>query len=101
MAHLKNYLEEHVLEKIPVILKDTNVCLCEQCVLDIAAMTLNQMPAKYFVSEKGELFSRLNSLEQQYEIDIDAAIINAAAHVKKNPKHEMTGKKKNENIIID
>jgi len=101
MAHLTNYLEHHVIEKIPEVLKGTNVCLCEQCILDIAAITLNQLPSQYFVSEKGELFSQLNSLQQQYEIDIDSTIIRAAAQVKKNPKHEMTGKKKNENIIIE
>ncbi len=101
MGHLTNYLEYHVVEKIPEVLKGTNVCLCEQCVLDIAAKTLNQLPSQYFVSEKGELFSKINSLKQQYEIDIDSAILNAAAQVKRNPRHEMTGKKKNENIILD
>ena len=101
MPHLSNYLEGHVIEKIPQILKGTNVCLCEHCILDIAAITLNHLPAQYYVSEKGELFSKLNSLIQQYEIDIDSAILNAAAQVKKKPRHEMTGKKKNENIIIE
>jgi len=101
MATLKNYLEQHVMEKIPQILSGTNVCQCDQCKMDIAALALNHLPPKYFVTEQGELFSKINSLQHQFEIDVETAILNAAAQVKQNPKHAMKGKQKNKNIIIE
>ncbi len=101
MAKLKNYAEQHVLEIMKTVLADTNVCLCDECVNDIAANALNSIPPKYFVSEKGELFSKTSSLQQQYEIDIVAAITAAAAQVKKNPRHKISGPMKNPQIKLN
>jgi competence protein ComFB len=101
MTQLKNYAELHVLEIMNNVLSDTNVCLCELCTADIAAIALNNIPPKYFVTEKGELFSKTNSLQPQYEIDIVAAITAAAAQVKKNPRHKITGPRKNPQIKLN
>jgi competence protein ComFB len=53
-------------------------------------MALNDLPTKYVVSEKGELYTKLNELEQQFEIDVETAIIKAAVIVSRNPKHSVT-----------
>jgi competence protein ComFB len=88
MPHLKNYMEEVVFNLMPDILKDINMCTCEKCVLDISAIALNDLPPKYIVSEKGELYSRIDALTQQFEVDIISAVIKAAVLVKRNPRHD-------------
>ncbi len=87
MAVLKNYMEEVVFSQLQEVLEDINACTCEKCTLDIAAIALNDLPPKYFVTEKGELYSKVNSLRQQFEVDILAAIIKAAVIVKRKPRH--------------
>jgi len=88
MAQIKNYMEEIVFSMIKDVLKDINVCTCDKCILDIAAIALNDLPSRYIVSEKGELYSRINSLMQQFEVDVVLAITKAAVLVKRSPRHE-------------
>ncbi|MDD4504572.1 MAG: late competence development ComFB family protein [Clostridiaceae bacterium] len=87
MYKLKNYMEEVVSKKTDEILKLMHICKCDKCKLDIMALTLNGLPAKYVVSEQGQLYAKLSELEQQFDIDIETAIIKAAVFVSKNPKH--------------
>ncbi|TYQ13349.1 UNVERIFIED_CONTAM: competence protein ComFB [Acetivibrio alkalicellulosi] len=87
MPQIKNYMEEVVFLVIKEILTDINVCTCDKCVLDIAAIALNDLQPKYIVTEKGELYSRINALKQQFEVDIISAITKAAVLVKRHPRH--------------
>jgi len=88
MAHIKNYMEEIVFSLIKDVLEDVKVCNCEKCILDIAAIALNELPSKYIVSEKGELYFKVDLLRQQFEVDVISAITKAAVLVKRNPRHE-------------
>ena len=88
MAQIKNYMEEIVFSLIKEVLEDINVCTCDKCILDIAAIALNDLPSRYIVSEKGELYSKINSLKQQFEVDVISAITKAAVLVKRSPRHE-------------
>jgi competence protein ComFB len=88
MPQIKNYMEEMVFNQMKDVLDDINVCTCEKCLLDIAAIALNDLPPKYIVSEKGELYSKISSLKQQFEVDIISAITKAAVLVKRKPRHE-------------
>ncbi len=88
MAQIKNYMEEIVFNLMNEVLNDINVCTCDKCILDIAAIALNDLPPHYIVTEKGELYSKINALKQQFEVDVIAAITKAAVLVKRNPRHE-------------
>ena len=88
MYMLKNYMEDIVISTTESILKLLNICKCEKCRLDIIALALNDLPPKYIVTEKGELYTKLNELENQFGVDVQAAIIKAALLVGKNPKHD-------------
>ncbi len=88
MAQIKNCMEEIVFTQMKDILTDINMCTCEKCLLDIAAIALNDLPPKYVVTEKGELYSKINTLRQQFEVDVVAAITKAAVLVKRKPRHE-------------
>ncbi|NLD50423.1 MAG: late competence development ComFB family protein [Clostridiaceae bacterium] len=85
---IKNYMEEIVFSSIKKILKNINVCSCDKCIMDIAAIALNNLPPKYIVTQKGELYSRINALKQQFEVDVVTAVTKAAELVKRNPRHE-------------
>lgn len=85
---IKNYMEEVVNILLPEVLKDLNVCKCPKCTMDIAAMALNELPPKYIVTQKGELYSKINTLRQQFEVDVISAITRAAVLVKRSPRHD-------------
>lgn len=89
MPHIKNYMEEIVFKQIKDVLKDIEICTCEKCTMDIAALALNNLPPKYVVTEKGELYSKIDTLKQQFEVDVIAAITKAAVTVKRNPRHNI------------
>lgn len=89
MITIKNYMEEVVLNSIEGILDDINMCKCQMCVMDIAALALNDLPSKYIATEKGELYSKVNSLRSQFEVDVIAAITKAAVLVKRSPRHKL------------
>ncbi|MEZ0536228.1 late competence development ComFB family protein [Caldicellulosiruptoraceae bacterium PP1] len=87
MYNVKNYMEDAVISLLDKVLKDIDVCKCEKCKNDILALSLNRLPPKYVVTEEGELYTRIESLKEQFEIDIIASIAAAAFIVKQNPKH--------------
>lgn len=89
MPQIKNYMEEIVFEQMKDVLADINMCTCEKCLLDIAAIALNDLPPKYVVTEKGILYSKINALSQQFEVDVISAITKATVIVKRNPRHEV------------
>lgn len=91
-----NMMEKIVDQKIAEVLPTTKCCTCEKCLDDIRAMALNKLPAKYVSSDKGELFSRLNSvMEKQNSVDIHVAVLSAIEFVETHPHHdkEDNGKK--------
>jgi competence protein ComFB len=88
MITLKNYMEEVVFNLMDSVLDDINVCKCEMCIKDIAALALNDLPPKYIASEKGELYSKTNNLRSQFEVDVISAITKAAVLVKRSPRHK-------------
>ncbi len=81
-------MEEIVFNQMKEVLTDINVCTCEKCLLDIAAIALNILPPKYVVTEKGELYTKVVSLGQQFEVDVIGAITKAAVIVKRSPRHD-------------
>ncbi len=84
---LRNFMENVVLDVIDEIMKSMEVCNCHKCRLDIAAIALNNLPTKYIVTNKGELYSKVNIFKLQTDVDIRSAIIKAALIVSKNPMH--------------
>ena len=85
-------MEELVLQQIDaVMVANHDVCDCQQCRHDIAAMTLTILPARYVVSTKGETYTRIKALEQQFTVNIITALTESIEIVKKYPHHEKSG----------
>ncbi len=86
---LINLMEEEVMRIIDKILKDRNdICTCDRCKMDIAAITLNNIKPKYVVTERGKLFARVDMLNYQYDADITMEVMKALKIVGEKPRHE-------------
>ena len=88
MHILKNFIEDVVENILGELLNNyPQLCKCEKCLLDIKAIALNKLPAKYIVSEKGEVYSKIEAFNRQFEIDVTRQLIDAIEKVNINP-HE-------------
>lgn len=87
MKRLKNYMEDLVKMYMDNLIKDMDICKCEQCCSDIMAIALNNLPSKYVVTNEGETYSKTSILIQQFEIDVISEITKAIEMVRKNPRH--------------
>lgn len=81
-------MEKLVMEKIDIVINaDSKICNCQCCRYDIAALALNSLPTRYVVTSAGATYTKINSLDQQFHVDIVSAITQAIKLVKKNPHH--------------
>lgn len=86
---LYNLLEEEVLEQVKDILKNRkDICTCDKCRMDIAAITLNNLKPRYVVTDKGRVYGKLDTLNYQFGVDLTKEITKAIEIVKNSPKHE-------------
>lgn len=89
MKMLKNYMEVIVDIILPgVIDKYNNICKCSKCINDIKALALNSLQPHYVVTEKGQVYTKINELEIQFRADTIRAIVNAIEKVSRNSRHE-------------
>lgn len=89
MYILRNFSEIEVNNRLNTLLKGyNNICKCEKCKLDIKALALNSLSARYIVSEEGETYKNIMAeINKQEIIDVTTAIIKAIETVSANPKH--------------
>lgn len=86
---LENYMEIAVDHILPHMLKAfPDFCHCEHCLLDVKAIALNQLQPHYIVTEKGELYSKIDEMRTQFEADVMKALVEAILKVRTNPRHE-------------
>lgn len=86
---LRNLTEKLVWQRLDEVLNEQGeeCCGCEQCRLDMAALSLNQLPPRYVVTQRGETFSKADILEIQRYVDVVAAVTKAVNMVKRKPHH--------------
>lgn len=87
---LRNLTEEIVLKKLDDLMNSIHCCKCEQCRLDIASYALNRLPAKYAATTQGELLSKLDVLEPQFDTMVTTVILQGGMIVKQYPRHRTT-----------
>ena len=87
MYNLKNYMEDVVEKLTDKYMKETEMCSCEKCRLDVMALALNELPTAYIVTQRGEMFAAIDSTYLQNQVDAEIAVLRAIEMVKENPKH--------------
>jgi len=89
ISEVRNYMETCVNEIMRDIGKSLDCCACEHCQNDIRALALNLLPPKYVATRKGQLYSKIDSLRNQFSVDIITALTKAVAVVKMHPRHDL------------
>ncbi|MBU0549114.1 MAG: late competence development ComFB family protein [Candidatus Omnitrophica bacterium] len=87
---IHNYMEDIVKEALNSMLEGTeikNICKCQKCQYDIMAWALNRLPPKYFVSDKGRLYTKLQEVEVQFRADVIKELTNAITLISLKPQH--------------
>lgn len=87
MPVLQNLMEDTVLIAVEEFMGKQDICKCEQCRLDVAAIALNNLPPRYVVTPKGASYARADLLEVQKYVDVVGAITKAIKLVKEHPRH--------------
>lgn len=84
-----NIMENFVLEIIDSVLKTKpDICTCEKCRDDIAALALNKLKPRYVSSRMGDLFTRTELMDSKLRTAIVVNIAEAAEKVAVQPRHE-------------
>lgn len=86
-TRLINVVEKAVWELMDRVLEDHDICKCEKCRVDIAALALNRLKPRYVVTKMGETIARADTLDQKSYIAVIVALAKAAKTVGANPKH--------------
>ncbi|MFA6809333.1 MAG: late competence development ComFB family protein [Eubacteriales bacterium] len=88
MYELKNYCELQVKKALEEYLPKANIpCKCERCQADILAFTLNRLPPRYYVSEKGEFITSVETQLTPDKTRIISEIVAATQVVAAYPSH--------------
>jgi len=87
---LKNEAEVLVIREMEQQLKvePQDMCRCNECIVDIAAIALNTVKPLYRFSLLGTLYASQAMSEQTYADSVKKAVAWAIKKVKKNPAHD-------------
>lgn len=87
---LVNEAETLVLDELGKQLDAYNgeICMCNDCLLDMAAIALNSVKPLYRVSLLGSIYASLAMDEESYAASIREAVTKAIDKVRKNPSHD-------------
>ena len=85
---LGNYMEIVVKDVVEQELKRINEDWAKdvRCSLDIMAIILNRLPARYVVTGKGWIMTKIKETEVQFQADILREMVRAIEIVKTNPR---------------
>lgn len=90
MYELKNYTETAVQQALQDYLRNNILsCSCERCQADIMALALNRLPARYYVSKRGEIMTQWESQAQPDQARIMTDVVLAAKQVSATPSHPL------------
>jgi len=86
---LHNYTETVVKEVLNEILATRNdICKCEQCKLDIMAKALNNLTPQYYVSNRGEVFSKVLSTYLETKTKVITEVTKSIMQISRAPHHD-------------
>ena len=88
---LKNEAENLVLKELDRQLETFNIpiCKCNECIVDMAAIALNNVKPLYRVSLLGSLYMATVMDKKEYATTVREAVFKAIEKVRKNPGHDV------------
>lgn len=87
---LKNEAEQLVFHELDQQLAalNTKICLCNDCVMDMATKALNTVKPKYRYSLLGTLYAAQSMNDRHYADSVQRAVADAIETVSGNPSHD-------------
>ncbi|MDR0598861.1 MAG: late competence development ComFB family protein [Treponema sp.] len=87
---LKNESEKLVIEELGRQLekREDEICRCNECVVDMAAVALNTVKPLYRVSLLGTQYAASAMGEEPYAKSLRNAVARAIEKIRKNPAHD-------------
>jgi competence protein ComFB len=87
---LKNEAEQLVYSELEMQLANAgdDICRCNDCVMDMAAMALNNVKPLYRFSILGTLYAAQAKSDQAYADNVQQQVAQAIAKVSANPSHD-------------
>ena len=87
---LKNEAEQLVLNELEKQLdaQGPDLCRCNECIMDMAAMVLNTVKPLYRFSLLGTQYAAQAMNEQSYAESVQQAVTQAITRVSANPAHD-------------
>jgi competence protein ComFB len=87
---LKNEAEQLVLDELEIQLARASeeMCRCNDCIVDMAAMALNNVKPLYRFSILGALYAAQARNEPAYADTVKQAVAKAIEKVSSNPSHD-------------
>jgi len=83
-----NIMQSIVEPKLDHFIRINGVCTCQRCRVDVMALALSNLPARYVVVTDQERTPMLSLLENEYAADAMQQIMIACQRVKANPHHK-------------
>lgn len=90
MYEIRNYMEiivQHTMDYMFNKKDFEDIKLEPKKLMDIKAIVLNSLPSKYVVTEKGEMYAKLDEFKIQTEADVITQIVKAVEIVRSNPRN--------------
>jgi len=87
---IKNEAEDLVLHELEVQLEKIGdkICLCNECVVDMAAIALNMVKPLYRFSLLGAIYATEAKNNKDYANNVQKAVAQAIEKVSSNPGHD-------------
>ena len=82
-----NVTQALVEDKVEKYMKMFGLCTCNRCKIDVIALSLSNLPAKYVVARPHELIPRLSMYEQRYNAAVVTQVMSACRKVLARPHH--------------
>jgi competence protein ComFB len=87
---LKNEAENLVIAELGRQLESYKgeICTCNECVVDMAAIALNSVKPLYYFSILGNLYTAQAVNDEDYGKNLQDAVATAIEKVRQNPSHD-------------
>ncbi|MCL2095956.1 MAG: late competence development ComFB family protein [Oscillospiraceae bacterium] len=87
--HIFNIMEDAVVDQVKASMaRDKDICSCDICVYDAAAIALNKLTPHYITTNKGELYARVLKLNASERMEITVEVLQAIEIVRNRKTHD-------------
>ncbi len=82
-----NLTQALVEDKAEKLMKQFGMCTCNRCKVDVTAIALSNLPAKYVAMQNRDILPLLSMYEEKYSAAVTVQVMNACRMVMKRPHH--------------